>query len=557
MSCEPSRYRESIRPAIVVLASALSLSFLLLVVGPVQATAGPASPEGVPPDHSQAPAAAVEAPAHRYCPACGARNRAESRFCVNDGTALPVLDPGRRTPAFVRSPGTYSPEEIQQVMHRVSESVVRVRARTTTTYKRPTVYWKDEEAEYYRRAMLGKVETSEGDARLAGSGFAISTDGEIVTNAHVASPDGMKTELTVETQDGRSLPARLVGVDAGSDLALLKIDDASIPPLAWGDSTKIRVGQEAWAIGNPLDIGISVARGTISGITGTRAGINQIEAFLHSDAHITHGNSGGPLVDVLGMVLGVSDIVLSESKGQGYSIPSRMARLVIERLRRDGRYERGFIGLHVRPVDSDNTSKFGLKRNEGAVVESLLPGTPGQRAGLQPGDVLHGINGRHAVSSYVIQEAVSSVGPGVSIRLMVDRRGQELEVQVTTTLRPEAPRIDPLLEMQGYLGIRFEEDTRKQTVTIRDPSRSRRAPGLYEGSRVKSVLPAQDWPEEPVTHSYYKNHAKPAPVDSLDDLRSALKRAYLGGRVAATFEVDNPAAPVVSVAFDEIWPIIL
>src|SRR5439155_8960370 len=100
-----------------------------------------------------------------------------------------------------------------------------------------------------------------------------------------------------------------------------------------------------------------------AGLGGTRIGINQVEAFVHSDAHITHGNSGGPLVDVLGQVLGVSDIAYSDAKGQGYSIPSRMARLVIDRLRRDGRYERGFVGLQVRPVDSENAKKFALKRN--------------------------------------------------------------------------------------------------------------------------------------------------------------------------------------------------
>lgn len=540
MSCEPSQRRHPRQLASLVLASALSVSFLPAVGS----------------DDPQAPPSAG-ASEYRYCPVCGAQNRAGNRFCLKDGTALPPVDPGRRTSGFVRSPGTYSPEEIQQVMQRVSESVVRIRARITTTYKRPTVYWKDEEAEYFGRALLGKIETSDSDARLSGSGFVISADGEIVTNAHVASPDGMKAELTVETLDGRSFPARLMGVDAASDLALLKIDDGSIPPLAWGDSSAIRVGQEAWSLGNPRDIGISIARGTMSGITGTRVGVNQVESFIHSDAHITHGNSGGPLVDVHGEVLGVSDITFSESKGQGYSIPSRMARLVIERLRRDGRYERGFIGLHVRPVDSENTSKFGLTRTEGSVVESVLPATPAQRAGLQPGDVLYGINGRHAVSSYLLQEAVSSVGPGSPIRLMVDRRGQTLEVQVTTTLRPEAPRVDPLQDLQNYLRVRFEEDTKKRQVTIKDPHRSRRAPGLYDGSRVKSVLPAKDWPEEPVTHSYYKTRAKPIPIDSLDDLRSTLRRAYLGGRVAVTFEIDNPSSPIASVAFDEVWPIIL
>lgn len=552
MPSAPRRRRDPKQAAILFIASGLC-ALGLQTAGPSATRAGENARPGGP-----APSETVEKEEYRYCPVCGAQNRAGNRFCLKDGTALPALDAARRTPGFARAPGTYSPEEIQQVMHRVSESVVRIRVRTRTTYKRPTAYWKDEEAEYFRRAMIGKVETSDSDARLAGSGFVISADGDLVTNAHVATPDGMQADLTVELQDGRSLPARLVGADLASDLALVRIDGAAIPPLPWGDSGAIRVGQEAWSIGNPLDIGISISRGTISGITGTRAGINQVEAFLHSDAHITHGNSGGPLVDVLGQVVGVNDVGLSEdAKGQGYAIPSKMVQLVIDRLRRDGRYDRGYIGLHVRPVDSVNTKKFDLKRLEGVVVESVLPGTSAERAGLAPGDVLYGVNGHRAVSSYILQESVSSVGPGVPIRLMVDRRGKEMEIQVTTTLRPDAPRIDPLQEMEGYLRIRFQEDAKKQIVTVRDASRSGRAPGLYDGSRIKSVLPAQDWPEEPITLSFYKNRAKPTAVDRLEDLRSALKRAYLGGRVAATFEIDNPPAPIASVAFNVLWPIIL
>jgi len=476
---------------------------------------------------------------------------------MKDGTPLPAFDPERRVQGFVRSPGTFSPEEIQQVMRRVSESVVRIRVRTRTTYKYPRTYWKDEEAEYYHRAMLGKIETSDSDALFAGSGFVISQEGEIVTNAHVARPDGMEADLTIETQDGKSFPARLVGADAASDLALLKIDTNALSPLTWGDSGALRVGQETWVIGNPLDIGISIARGTMSGISGTRVGMNQVEAFLHSDAHFTHGNSGGPLVDVQGQVLGVSDIVISGAKGQGYSIPSRMAHLVIDRLRKDGRYQRGFIGLQVRSVDSDVIKKFGLSRTDGSVAEYVLPDSPAGRAGLKAGDVIYGINGRQVASTYLLQEAVSSVGPGAPVRLVVDRQGKTLELQATTTERPATPRVDPLEDMQNYLRLRFEEDAKKKQVIIRDPYRSRRAPGLYEGYRVKSVLPALDWPEEPITLSYYRTHAKPIPIDSLDDLRSALKRAYQGGKVAATFEIDYPSGPIASVAFDELWPIIL
>jgi len=203
------------------------------------------------------------------------------------------------------------------------------------------------------------------------------------------------------------------------------------------------------------------------------------------------------------------------------------------------------------------TKQYALKRSEGSVVEYIIPGSPAERAGFKEGDVLYGINGRQIVSTYQLQEAVSSVGPGSPIKVTVDRKGQAVELAVTTALRPAAPRVDPLEDIQNHLRVRFEEDKKKKLVIIRDPNRSQRAPGLYEGFRVKSVLPAQQWPDEPITLNYYKTRAKPVPIDSLEDLRATLKHAYLGGRMAVTFEIDYPPAPIASVAFDEIWPVIL
>lgn len=237
----------------------------LAIAAPAHALAAGA-PAAAPAATSAAPAPSV------YCPRCGAANRPGSRFCTTDGAPLPALEEGRRTTGFARVSGTFSPEEVQEVMSRVAASVVRVRARPTATYRFPVAYYKDEEAEYYGRARVGRVETSPTDARLAGSGFVIETQGTIATNAHVARPYDLPSDLTVETQDGRSLPARLLGADVASDLALLKVEDTTMAPLEWGDSTAVHVGQETWAIGNPLDIGISIARGTISGITAVRQG---------------------------------------------------------------------------------------------------------------------------------------------------------------------------------------------------------------------------------------------------------------------------------------------
>jgi len=497
-------------------------------------------------------------PPSLYCPVCGAANEAGGKFCAQDGAPLPEFVPGKLPAAFVRSADTLSDEEIQQTLDKVGASVVRIRARTTTTYKYPVAWWKDPASEYYRRAQTGKLETADADQRLAGSGFAIGEDGEIVTNAHVAAPDGMQTSITIETKDGRSLEATVVGVDPASDLALLKITPGTLDPLQWGDSTAVRVGQQVWAIGNPLDIGLSFARGTMSGVSATRIGLNQVEAFIHSDALIAHGNSGGPLVDVGGRVLGVNAAGFEAERGQGYTIPSRMARIVIDKLRKGG-YERGFVGLHVRPVDSDAIARHNLKRRDGAVVEFVIPGSPAEKAGFQAGDVLFGVNGRLAASSYLLQEAISSVGAGAPIKLQFDREGKASEAAMTTTKRPPDPRTDPLRDVQQYLRLYFEEDAKAGEVRVRDPNRSRKAPGLYDGAVVKTVLPGQDWPEEPITLNYYKTRAKPVHVLTLADLRQAFARSYIGGKVAMTFEVVSFGGrdSIVSVAFNEVWPIFL
>src|SRR5260221_6117351 len=173
-----------------VLRRGLAVSWLLATVGAFAWT--PATPQ------------AAATPSDRkadfvYCPACGAVNRAGSNFCLKDGAALHRIDPTRYQRGFIRSPSTYSSEEIRRMQQQATESVVRIRVRTMTTHKYPTTYWKDEGMERRHGAMVGKIATSDSDARFSGSGFVISEEGEIVTNAHVASPDGLQAELTVET----------------------------------------------------------------------------------------------------------------------------------------------------------------------------------------------------------------------------------------------------------------------------------------------------------------------------------------------------------------------
>ena len=525
---------------------------LLLAAGLVCAgvAAAIAAEQAVP----QSTAAVAPEPPPVYCPLCGARNRGGSRFCLKDGSELPTLDPGRFNAGFRRALETYSPEEVQLAMRRASASVVRIRGQTNVEMRYPVLMRDSRTLQVY-----GTIEVLKGEERFAGSGFCIGGTGEIVTNAHVASPYGTETKLLVETPDGRSLAARLLGLDRAVDLALLKVDTGSIPPLEWGDSNDARIGDEVWAVGNPLDLGITLTRGTLSSLGRVRVGLNQIESFMHTDAFITHGNSGGPLLDVVGRVLGVNDATVIQPRHHGYAIPSLTARLAIERIRKTGRYDRGFLGLHVRPIDAEAVTRYAITRRDGLLVESILPAGPAAGAGLRRGDVLFGINGRRAPSSYLFQEAVSSVGPGTSVALSVERSGQTMEMKVTTASRPPDPRTDSLVEWERGIDARFEADAKTGEVVVRIPGSFSQALkyGFEDGDRVVSVLPAQDWIEEPIDREILKKTTHPVAIAGLDDLRKALSRSHLGQRLGAIFLLKAADAPLVTVVFDEVLPIIL
>jgi S1-C subfamily serine protease len=473
---------------------------------------------------------------------------------MRDGSALAPIDPTQFVRGFVRASETYSSGEVQQTINRASASVVRIHATLEERVQFPV-------ANMHRRPgrSFGRVESMEVGDPAAGSGFVISGHGEVVTNAHVAAPLGAPASLTVESGDGREFPAEIVGLDLASDLALLKIDTASIAPLPWADERRLHLGEETWAIGNPLDIGISATRGTISSVGRMRMGMNQVESYVHSDAFIAPGSSGGPLLNVLGGVVGVSAVGFREEKGQGYSIPSTMARLVIERLRRGGAYRRGVVGLPVSPINPELRKEYSIKRARGLVVLSILEGSPAAEAGVRKGDVLFGVNGRFAPSGYLMQEAISVAGPGVETRVTVDRSGTVLDISLTTTLRPEHPRIDPILHFEKLLSASFEEHPEKDGIVVRAPDRYSiaRQYGLRDQAHFLEVIPAQDWPGREGKKRSSRKGSTRTKVSNLDELREALRRAYMGQRVGVTFILRMDRDRGATVALDEIWPIIL
>ncbi|MDO9710308.1 trypsin-like peptidase domain-containing protein [Paracraurococcus lichenis] len=268
----------------------------------------------------------------------------------------------------------------------------------------------------------------------AGSGFVIDPSGYIVTNNHVV---GSASRVVVSLQDGSELPARVVGTDELTDLALLKVEPrAPLTAVAWGSSAAARVGSWVLAAGNPFGLGGTVTAGIISA-RGREIGAGPFDDFIQTDAAINPGNSGGPLFNAAGEVIGINTAIYSPSgasAGIGFATPSDLARPVIEQLRRDGRVERGWLGVSVQDVVPED----GRTGRRGVLIAGVERNSPAGRAGLRQGDIVLAINGDRVETSRALVRTVAAVAPGQTLRLTVLREGRERDLPVQVGRRPGA-----------------------------------------------------------------------------------------------------------------------
>ena len=270
--------------------------------------------------------------------------------------------------------------------------------------------------------------------RGLGSGVIVSADGTILTNFHVV--DGAE-KITVLTSNNKSYDAKVVGSDQPSDLALLKVEATALPFLTLGNSDSVRVGDIVLAIGNPLGIGQTVTAGIISA-KGRRTGLSDgsFEDFLQTDAPINRGNSGGALVNLNGELVGINSQILSGgpnggSIGIGFSIPSNMAKSVMEQLLKDGKVHRGMLGINIQNINDDTAKALDLKEKSGVLVSNVKSGSAADKAGVKRGDIVTAINGEKIDDSNVLRNKVASTVPGTTIELTINRDGKETELSAT------------------------------------------------------------------------------------------------------------------------------
>jgi serine protease Do len=274
-----------------------------------------------------------------------------------------------------------------------------------------------------------------------GSGVIIRPDGHILTNHHVI--DGAD-RIRVELADGRSLPAKLVGADEASDLAVLKVEAPGLPTVPFGDSDRLKVGDVVLAFGNPLGVGQTVTMGIVSAkgrATGT--GNGSYEDFLQTDAPINQGNSGGALVDLRGELVGINAQIMSPSGGNiglGFAIPATMARAVADQLAKDGVVRRSKLGVTVQPLTPELAETLNVSDARGALVSGVEPGSPAEQAGLKAGDVIVALDSRKVADANAVRNQIANTRPGSSVSIDVMRGGKTESLSARLVERPGTER---------------------------------------------------------------------------------------------------------------------
>ena len=266
-----------------------------------------------------------------------------------------------------------------------------------------------------------------------GSGVIIGADGVIVTNYHVVA---RSDEIVVTLADGRRFQARLVGADAATDLAILRIDADQLPTASWGDSDAIEVGEMVWAIGNPFGLDRTLTYGIVSAVGRRGVTDDPLQEFIQTDASINPGNSGGPLVDVHGDVMGITTAIVGQDfHGIGFAIPSNTARRVYEEIRAHGDVERGYLGLALRKLTTGDDTADGVAIR-GAAVAAVDPQSTGALAGIQPGDVVVAFDDAPVDDPASLVLMITRAAIGTDVPLKVLRGGRELEITVRVGRRP-------------------------------------------------------------------------------------------------------------------------
>ena len=414
----------------------------------------------------------------------------------------------------------------------------------------------------------GKPQTRE--ATSLGSGFIVSADGYIVTNNHVISggrdaagqgTTSVVSSITVTLPDRKEYVAKVIGRDVNSDLAVLKIEATGLPFVTFGDSTRARIGDWVVAIGNPFGLGSTVTAGIVSALHRGINGGGANDRYIQTDASINQGNSGGPMFDLNGNVIGINTAIYSPTGGNvgiGFAIPAEEAKPVIEALRRGQRVKRGYLGVGIQPIDDNIAESLGLPKNVGELIRSVEPGYAAARAGIRQGDVVVKIGGTDITPDSTLSYTVANLPIGSRVPIELIREGKR---QTVTAVIGERPPEDQLAASLGGGGQGLDDDddatpgspqaeqpTRAslglslQTLTP-EIARSIQIPTGVRGVVISQVDPSSNAASQGLARGDVILSINQRPTTTIQEVITAVNAARAAGRPSVLMLIQRQATP--------------
>ncbi len=397
------------------------------------------------------------------------------------------------------------------------------------------------------------------EATSLGSGFIISPDGYIVTNNHVISGrDGQKLvdTITVTLSDRREYTARVVGRDPLSDLAVLKVDGQALPYVQFGNSQGTRVGDWAIAIGNPFGLGGTVTAGIVSALHRGIQGGGAYDRYIQTDASINQGNSGGPLFDLNGNVIGVNTAIFSPTGGNvgvGFAIPAELAKPVIDQLRATGKVRRGYLGVQIQNMTPAIAASLGLPKDRGEIVAAVEPSGPARAAGIQQGDVVMKVAGQEVTPDNSLSYIVANTPIGTKVPVEVIRGGKRMTLTASIGERPteatllgQPEQVDPADKAEkDQPGAEAARKSLGLTLQALSPEirQQLRLPDNVRGVVIAKVNPSSNAAEEGLQRGDIIVSVNQVPVSSPQEAADVVAAARKAGRDTVLLFVQRGTTP--------------
>ncbi|MEJ7927714.1 Do family serine endopeptidase [Sphingobium sp. AN641] len=448
-----------------------------------------------------------------------------------------------------------APASLADMVEKLQPAVVNISTKQRVQVQNP--FAGTPFGDLFGQGQGGRPQTRQ--AQSLGSGFLISADGYIVTNNHVVSAgaEGASVDsITVTMTNREEYPAKLVGRDPATDLAVLKISaNKPLPFVKFGDSTRARVGDWVVAIGNPFALSGTVTAGIISAVHRATGGT--YDKFIQTDASINQGNSGGPMFDMRGNVIGINSQILSPTGGNvgiGFAIPSEQALPIIETLRTGKAVKRGYLGIQISPLGEDMAESLGLAKNRGEFVQGVEPGKGADRAGIKAGDVIVSVNGVEVTPDQNLSSIVANLPIGSRAPIVLIRNGQRQTVNAVIGERPSEDELTSFAQPQdedfGQQSNPNSSDASAQSLGLSaiplTPSIIRQLgiPDTTRGIVITAVDASTDAAAKGLRRGDVIITANNRPVASQAELDAAVKQVVAQGRNAVLLQVLRRGQPV-------------